>query len=117
MKTSSAKNKGRTLQQLVVKKLLAAFPDLATRGVKSTSMGAQGVDVTLSAAAHAKFPFSIECKNQEITKALINMWQQTEENTEKDSDPLLVVHANHSPVLVVLHIDRFITLIKENEKN
>jgi len=116
VKTSSCKAKGRGLQQLVVKKILDSFPDLTTRDVKSTSMGASGVDVTLSALAHSKFPFSIECKNQEITKSLINMWQQTESNTDEDSSPLLVVHANHSPVLVVLHIDRFITLVKASHE-
>lgn len=112
MKTSSAKAKGRNLQKLVVSKILTAFPDLTERDVKSTSMGAGGEDILLSAKAHQVFPYSVECKNQEITKALINMWQQTEANTAKDSSPLLVVHANHSPVLAVLHIDKFIELVR-----
>ena len=56
MKTSSAKNKGRTLQKWVVEKLIEAF-NIHSEDIKSCSMGAGGEDVVMSRAAREKFPF------------------------------------------------------------
>lgn len=62
MKTSSAKAKGRKLQQHVRDVLLEAFPTLEPDDVKSTSMGAQGEDVQLSPAARKLMPIAVETK-------------------------------------------------------
>lgn len=65
MKPSSAKAKGRKLQQQVRDLILETFSDLEPDDVRSTSMGAGGEDVLLSPLARRKFPFSVECKNQQ----------------------------------------------------
>lgn len=84
---------------------------MGERDVKSTSMGATGVDIQLSQAAYNLFPFSAECKNQEVNKSFINMWKQATENSE-NNDTLLVLSANNSPALVVMDLDYLFKVIK-----
>ena len=62
MKPSSAKNKGRLLQQHVAQLLREAF-GLDEDDVQSRSMGADGEDLLLSPHARRLFPFAVECKN------------------------------------------------------
>ena len=71
MKTRSAKNKGKRLQNKVRDLILEKFQTLEPDEVRSTTMGDSGEDVLLSPAARKKFPFSVECKNQEK----INIWE------------------------------------------
>ncbi len=62
MKPSSAKNKGRLLQQYVARRIREVF-GLEDDDVQSRSMGAPGEDLMLSPRARAFFPFAVECKN------------------------------------------------------
>jgi len=66
MKTSSAKAKGRRLQQRVRDDLRAIAPQLDPTDIESTPMGCNGVDVILTKAARDVFgELAIECKNVE----------------------------------------------------
>ena len=114
MKTSSAKQKGRLLQQLVRDKILEKFPSLTERDVKSTSMGAQGEDVQLSEAGLKFFPFSVECKN--LAKvAVYKFYEQA--TTHSTAEPLVVIKQNRSKPLAVVDLDHFIDLVrKANEQ-
>lgn len=108
MKPSSAKQKGRACQQLVRDKILAAFPELEPDDVRSTSMGASGVDILLSPAARKILPISIECKAQES----VSVWaayKQAEDNKGKH-EPVLVIKRNRTKPLVVVDLDYFISL-------
>ena len=90
MKTQSAKAKGRRLQQLVVRDLLATFPHLGPDDVRSTSMGAGGEDVLLSTAARCAIPYSIEAKNQER----VSIWsaiEQAQSNNRSHAHTAVVV--------------------------
>lgn len=68
MKSSSAKSKGRVLQQWLAALLLEVANDcqfpLTLKDVRSTSMGVGGPDLQLSEAATLVFPFDFECKNE-----------------------------------------------------
>ena len=113
MKTSSAKAKGRRLQQTVAKAICKAF-DLPESDVKSLPMGAQGCDVWLSGAALLKFPFSVECKNVEklnVWKA----WEQAEANSIQSGHPLVVFSRNRSKVLAVIEFDTLLGLLSEHK--
>ena len=77
----TAKAKGRRLQQLVVKKLLLLLPGVQPDDIQSRSMGANGEDIMLSPYARSKFPYSVECKNQEKLN-LWKAWEQTQGNAE-----------------------------------
>ena len=69
MKTSSAKAKGRKLQQwfanLLVEKL-----NLDEEDIESRPMGSQGEDIILGKQSRQIFPYSVECKNQEKSKCM-----------------------------------------------
>ena len=80
MKSRSAKNKGKRLQNNVRDLLLESFTELEPDDVRSAIMGESGEDIKLSPAARKQIPFSFECKNQEK----LNIWdslQQAEENS------------------------------------
>lgn len=112
MKTSSAKQKGRKLQQVVAKMFLNLFKGKLTEDdVKSTSMGVSGVDVQLSTKAKTLIPFDIECKCQEK----INIWdsvKQCEANCKDDRIPLVVFKRNRSDIYCTLKFEDLLELTK-----
>ena len=63
MKPSSAKAKGRLMQQQLMRALLAKFPQLEKDDITSRSMGANGSDLLLSPAARKLIPYDFECKS------------------------------------------------------
>ena len=115
MKTRSAKNKGKRLQNKVRDLLLETFSDLEPDDIRSAIMGETGEDIKLSPAARRLIPYSFECKNQEK----INIWdslQQAEENCGV-YDPVLIFKRNRSKTYAVINIEKFIELINENNKS
>lgn len=112
MKTSSKKSKGRRLQNYVRDTLLLAFPSLEEDDVKVAIMGESGEDIKLSPAAKRKIPYSFECKNTER----LSIWEaikQSEGNCE-NRVPSVVFKRNRSKTYITLELDKFITLIGEN---
>ena len=112
MKTSSAKSKGRRLQQWLRSLLIEVF-DLEDDDVRSTSMGASGEDVLLSPRARTIFPYSVECKNQERLN-LWKAWEQAEANAGSH-EPLLIVKRNKRKPLAVMDAEKFIRRQHETE--
>ena len=94
MKPSSAKAKGRRLQQKIRADILRTFPHLSEDDVRSTSMGASGEDILLSARAQEDVPFSIEAKNCER----LNVWgaiEQCRSNCPPTRSTCIVFTRNH----------------------
>jgi len=110
MKTQSRKAKGRRLQQQF-RELLIEKLDIDPEDIESRSMGAGGEDLIMSKAARHKFPYSIECKNQER----MNIWSAWEQaNGNKGIyEPLVVIKKNGVRPLVVLDAENFLEMIKE----
>ena len=110
MKTQSAKAKGRRLQQwfrdLLIEKL-----DVHPEDIESRSMGAGGEDLIMARAARKKFPYSIECKNQEN----VNVWKAYEQAKENSGDyePIVVLKRNNAKPLVLVDADYFVRLHNE----
>ena len=107
MKTQSAKSKGRRLQQwfrdLLIEKL-----EVHPEDIESRSMGAGGEDLIMARSARKKFPYSIECKNQEK----VNIWdayKQAEENS-KNYEPIVILKRNNTKPLVLIDADYFVNL-------
>jgi hypothetical protein len=113
MKTSSAKAKGRDLQNKVRDLIIASFP-VNEFDVKSTPMGCSGEDIWLSDAARKLFPFSVECKNQERLN-LWASWEQAVSNTTA-GNTLLVVKRNRQKPLAVVSIDVFFELLRKSNE-
>ena len=107
MKPQSAKAKGRNLQKWVREKLIEAL-DIHPEDLESRSMGAGGEDLIMARAAREKFPYSIECKNQES----INVWksyEQAQENS-KDYEPVVILKRNNTKPLVLVDAEYFVKL-------
>ena len=110
MKTRSAKNKGRRLQNLIRDKILELFPKLTSDDVRSTAMGQSGMDIQLSPAAQKAFPFAIECKNNKKFVGYTYM-KQAEGNAEKLT-PIVVVKADRKKPVVIIDLDIFLGLVR-----
>ena len=109
MKTQSAKAKGRRLQQKFREMLIEKL-DIHPEDIESRSMGAGGEDLIMSRAAREKFPFSIECKNQEKLN-IWSAWEQAESNKGL-YEPLVVIKKNQQRPLVVLDAENFLDMIR-----
>tara|TARA_Y100000592_G_scaffold68481_1_gene106438 strand:+ start:220 stop:588 length:369 start_codon:yes stop_codon:yes gene_type:complete len=107
MKTSSAKAKGRRLQQWM-RDLLIEKLGVHPEDIESRSMGAGGEDLIMARAAREKFPYSIECKNQES----INIWKSYDQAKENagDHEPIVVLKRNNTKPLVLVDADYFVAL-------
>jgi hypothetical protein len=107
MKTSSAKQKGRKFQQWVRDQLIEQL-DVHPEDIESRSMGSQGEDLIMARAAREKFPYSIECKNQES----LNIWKAYEQATENSGnyEPIVFIKRNNQKPLVVVDAEYFVRL-------
>ena len=110
MNTSSAKQKGRKLQQWM-RDLLIQKLGVHPEDIESRSMGSQGEDLIMARAAREKFPLSIECKNQES----VNVWKSYEQAAENSGEyePIVVIKRNQSKPLVVIDAEYFVSIFKE----
>lgn len=109
MKTSSCKQKGRSLQYKVRDRILETFPSLEEDDVTSRSMGSQGTDILLSPKAQKLFMFDVECKNVEK----LNIWEalkQCESNSKKNT-PLLIFKRNRTDIYCTLKFDDLLKLL------
>jgi hypothetical protein len=107
VKTQSAKAKGRRFQQWVRDKLIEQL-GVHPEDVESRSMGAGGEDLIMARAAREKFPYSIECKNQES----LNIWKSYEQASSNSGDyePVVFIKINNQKTLVVVDAEYFISL-------
>ena len=112
MKTSSAKAKGRKLQQWFANVLVEGL-GLDREDLESRPMGSQGEDIILGKQSREIFPYSVECKNQEA----VNVWKAYEQASEncKGYEPLVVIKRNRHKPLVVMDAEKFVQLIKHEE--
>ena len=112
MKVQSAKAKGRNLQKWTRERLIEEL-EIHEEDVESRSMGASGEDLIMARAARKKFPYSIECKNQER----VNVWESYKQALENSGDyePIVVIKKNHHKPLVVIDAEAFIKMHKDEE--
>lgn len=114
MKPSSAKAKGRRHQQRIRDDLLKTFSHLSEDDVRSTSMGASGEDILLSARAQQDIPLSIEAKNCER----LNIWSaidQCKTNCPKTRHPCIVFTRNHETIYAAVPWSYFIELLSKSK--
>lgn len=109
LRPSSAKQKGRLLQQWTAKKIQEYF-HLAERDVVSTSMGAGGVDVKLSAEAFSALPAAIECKSLAAFAGYKFIDQANEHVLKSGGYPIVFVKANGRSPLVLIDAETFLQI-------
>ena len=110
MKTQSKKSKGRRLQKWVREQLIEKL-NIHEEDIESRSMGAGGEDLIMARAAREKFPYSIECKNQES----LNIWKSYEQAQQNSGnyEPIVVIKRNNVKPLVLVDADYFVELHKK----
>jgi|TARA_A200000159_G_scaffold153488_1_gene165501 hypothetical protein len=113
LKTSSAKAKGRKLQQWFAQ-LMVDTLKLHEEDLESRPMGSQGEDIIMGRESREKFPYSIECKNQEA----VNVWKAYEQASEncKGYEPLVVIKRNRHKPLVLVDAEHFVDLHREKDE-
>jgi len=117
MKTQSAKQKGRKLQQYVRDKICEILKPygVVAEDVKSTAMGQSGIDVQLSPFAKSFLPIAVECKSHK-SMAIYGLYAQAEEY-KTQGEPVLVVKANHKKPLAVIDLEYYLQLEKTRIEN
>ena len=110
MRTQSKKAKGRRLEQWV-RDILIGKLEVHPEDIESRSMGAGGEDLIMSRSAREKFPYSIECKNQES----LNIWKSYEQAQQNSGnyEPIVVIKRNNVKPLVLVDADYFVELHKK----
>ena len=78
-------------------------------------MGAGGEDLIMARAARTKFPYSVECKNQEK----VNIWESYKQGdlNSKTYEPILVIKRNNHKPLVLVDAEYFVNLHKEKNND
>ena len=110
MKTSSAKAKGRRLQDWVKNKLIQyLFLPGDTDLINTAIMGEGGADVKLTSVIQHKFPYAIECKNQEKYKGIYSILDQAKTH-DKNLEPIAFIKMNSKKPLVVVDAEHFLTV-------
>ncbi len=114
IKTASAKSKGRALQQWTCQKIsdLLGIPWGKDELISSREMGQAGTDVRLIGEAQERFPFSVECKNQE-TWAIPQWIRQAQANQKKGTHWLLVAKRNRTKPVVIMDAVVFFRYLRE----
>jgi len=119
MKTSSKKQKGRILQQWLVKKLstILDIPVEKDGDIESRPMGQSGCDIILRGKAKDLFPFAVEAKNQETFK-LKPFMEQAIDNQKKFNYPywLLLYKKNFMKPIVIMDAEDFLNIFFKEEK-
>jgi hypothetical protein len=112
----SNKAKGRTGQQEIRDKLLAAFPDLEAGDIKSAIMGENGADIQLSPAAYRKMPLSIEVKRRKSPLKTVHDWLE-QARTHTVGSPVVFYRADRGEWLTILPTDDYIKLLQDWKPN
>ena len=108
MKTQSAKQKGRKLQQWVVAELLKRYPQLMDKDLRSCPMGSHGEDVVMSQFAKEQLPATFECKS--LAKiAVYRYYEQCEKHG--DGEPVVIIKENGKAPLAVIDAELLFDLM------
>jgi hypothetical protein len=112
MKPSSAKAKGRKLQQYVRDTILDRYPELHPDDVRSTGMGQGGEDVQLSPAARLVIPCTVECKAVARVAAARYYDQAAEHAKGTHYEPIAVFRENHGKALAIVDWEYLLHLLR-----
>ena len=113
---SSARQKGRNLQQWVCRKIsdLLGIAWGKDELIASREASQSGTDVRLVGEAKERFPFSVECKWQETWD--VPAWiKQAKANQVAGTDWLLVMKKNRVAPVVVIDAEVFFEILRRLE--
>ena len=117
---SSAKGKGRNLQQWVCQKIseFTGLPWGKDEEIASREMGQSGCDVRMSRKVRKLFPFTVECKSGDQW-LLPNAIKQCQANLYPDTDWVVVLDRPHAtpekriPPIICIDGETFFKIITQ----
>ncbi len=108
----SRQKKAKLLQNTIAEDLRDCL-GVCDEDIKPSLMSEQGMDIKLSSAARARFPYAVECKNVEK----LDLWaaiEQAKTNAEKEKlKPLVLFKRSRSDIFAVIKWDDFLDLIRK----
>lgn len=113
----SAKAKGRNLQKWTAMQisLLIGMEHGKDCPIESRPMGQNGVDIRMEKKALKRFPFSVECKNQQSWG--VHKWiEQAKANMLPNTDWLIIAKRNNHKPVVMMDAVRFFELLNQVKK-
>lgn len=121
IKPSSAKNKGRRLQQWVCRRIsqITGYP-WGTSGedqpIESRPMGQDGPDVRMESHVLRQFPYSVECKR--VERWDVHDWiEQARKNRMSGTDWLIIAKRNRKDPVVIMDAETFFRLLGQSGDN
>lgn len=113
IKVTSAKAKGRKLQQWLRDQILSRWSSLTDDDVRVTPSGANGEDVQLSSAARTLLNVQLECKAR-ASIAVYDWYEQAK--THGTHQPVLVIKGDYKKPLAVVDAEWLLDLMRSNKE-
>ena len=110
IKVSSAKAKGRRLQQWVRDYLHSNLKGVEKDDVTSTSGGVNGPDIGLSPLARKLFPWTVECKSRS-SFSVYEALEQAERNLIKNTKPIAILKGDRKQPLALLYAEDLLEIL------
>ena len=86
-----------------------AFKGVEDDDIKSTPMGVNGPDISLSPLARKKWPWAVECKSR-AKFAVYDIMSQAESHVTKNTKPLVIIKANRKEPLALIYAKDFLEM-------
>ena len=110
IKVSSAKAKGRRLQQWVRNYLHSNLKGIEKDDVTSTPGGVNGPDIGLSPLARKLFPWTVECKSRS-SFSVYEALEQAERNLIKNTKPIAILKGDRKQPLALLYAEDLLEIL------
>ena len=110
IKVSSAKAKGRRLQQWVRDYLHSNLKGIEKDDVTSTPGGVNGPDIGLSPLARKLFPWTVECKSRS-SFSVYEALEQAERNLIKNTKPVAILKGDRKQPLALLYAEDLLEIL------
>ena len=110
IKVSSAKAKGRRLQQWVRDYLHSNLKGVEKDDITSTPGGVNGPDIGLSPLARKLFPWTVECKSRS-SFSVYEALEQAERNLIKNTKPVAILKGDRKQPLALLYAEDLLEIL------
>ena len=110
IKVSSAKAKGRRLQQWVRDYLHSNLKGIEKDDVTSTPSGVNGPDIGLSPLARKLFPWTVECKSRS-SFSVYDALEQAERNLIKNTKPIAILKGDRKQPLALVYAEDLLEIL------
>ena len=110
IKVSSAKAKGRRLQQWVRDYLHSNLKGVEKDDITSTPGGVNGPDIGLSSLARKLFPWTVECKSRS-SFSVYEALEQAERNLIKNTKPIAILKGDRKQPLALLYAEDLLEIL------